>query len=652
MKKAFLPALFTTFFALFTVILFNACADADDYIFDEDYHSEVTMYAQMAKSFDSSAVRKKADTISVGDSMIFIATLNPSKSIRIKNSYWEMDGAFFASEFSVRDAIAFPGKHEFVFVLVDFFSDTLRDTVELWVAEPPILKTTNFIPAPESQGLPPNKEIQFAWQAYDPDSLLKLFYHFTLTSVLAKQEQEADIFDTILTESYFICNKELDPLSIYQWSVQAYNEYGQPSVKKITGEFSTKGVKDEAGIYGTLSPSALNLYANINLIVLDSNGKETGYSTTMEKTPNTNIFSINPLPPGHYKITAEYKNGPDYFADTLSVKLLAGEVAQLDTLHLTDTIPPTIKSTTGSDTLDFADSLSFIIEDGGGSSMIQNTTIYFGDRKITSYKENGNTITFATTSEDSSWITQLISIKAKDASGNTNTKDFYVRPTKEWIKTNNDTTISTQAAIEIFVKDINPYGFKPESFFINAHDDVKGTVTPPFDTLNKEVRYSVNGEDYWQEEQKIVVGVTYDNGVTQTREWTLTLNTPPVMPSSCRKTPPNIIAGETVELEWESAYDKENDPLLYRIGYSMEKDETDTTKFVYPKDSIKGNSVTLKNLPIGEIYWWVQAKDPYGGISDIWETKGHVTIQDTKKDQSGTEYINFENKFTEDGNDV
>lgn len=631
MRKSFLPILVAVLSLLFTASLFNACADSDDYMFDEGNHSEVTMYAQMSRSFDSTAVRKKADTISVGDSIIFIATVSPSKSVRIKNSYWEMDGSFFASEFSVRDAITFPGKHDFVFVLVDFFSDTLRDTVNLWVAEAPILKTNSFIPTNKSQGLPPNKEIQFAWQAYDPDSLLDLHYHFTLSSVLDMQNQHTEILDTILTEPYFICNQELKPLSIYQWSVQAFNEYGQASAKKINGEFSTKGVKDEAGIYGVISPSALNLYADIDIIVLDSIGKPTGYSTTMEKTPLTSIFSINPLPPGKYRITAQYKKARDFVADTLPIKLLPGEVAQLDTLYLKDKTSPKINSLTGSDTIDFADSLSFIIEDGGGAFPNQNIVIYLGDRKITSFMETGNIITFATTSEDSSWIMQLISIRAKDASGNTATKDFYLRPVRNWIETNNDTTISTQASIEIFVKDINPYGFKPESFFISPFGDVKGTVTSPIDSADKEFRHTVNGESFRETEQKIVVGVTYDNGVQQTREWTISLNMPPELPSSSRIPLFDIIAGEMVELEWHKATDNENDPLLYRFAYTFSKDETDTTKFIYPRGFTKDTIITLKNLPVGDIYWWVQAKDPYGGISDIWEEKGHVTIQDTKK---------------------
>lgn len=643
MKRTFFHSLFAIFLLLFATFLYNACADSDDYIYDGETLAEITMYAQMARSFDSTDVKKKADTISVGDSMIFTATINPSKSVRIKNSYWEMDGSFYASEFSVRDAITFPGKHEFVFVLVDFFGDTLRDTVHLWVGTPPILKTNNFIPASKSQGLPSNTEIQFAWQAYDPDSLLTLHYHFTLANVLDKQELEADIFDTILTEPYFICNKELEPLSIYQWSVRAYNEYGQASAKEISGEFSTKGIKDEAGIYGVLSPSALNLFANIDLIVLDSIGKPTGYTTTMEKTPITSIFSIHPLPPGKYRITARYPKGPDYFGDTLPIKLVAGEIAHLDTLHLTDKTPPTIKSITDTDTIDFADTLSFIIEDGGGSNTIQSTTITLGNREITSYKENNGIISFATTSDDSAWITQLLTIKAKDASGNTRTKDFYVRPVKNWIETNHDTTISTQSSIEIFVKDINPYGFKPESFFISPFGDVKGTVTSPIDSADKEFRHTVNGESFNQNVQKITVGVTYENGIVQTREWTLTLNMPPSLPSSSRITPRDIIAGKSVELEWNKATDEENDSLLYRIGYTLTKDETDTSLYIYPNHFFKDTTVTLVNLPVGEIYWWVQAIDSYGGISDIWENKGHITIQDSDKEKNGIDYIDLNN---------
>lgn len=633
MKKTFLPSLFIIFLSTLFICLFNACTDSDDFLYNNDEHPEITMFAQITKSFDSSSVRKKSDTISVGDSIIFTATVLPSKSVRLKSSYWEMDGAFFASEFSVRDAITLPGKHDFVFTLVDVFGDTLRDTVKLWIAEPPILKTTDFIPAYGSQGIPSNKEIQFIWQAYDPSSSLKLHYHFILTSILTKQEEKTNIIDTILENPYFVCNKELAPLSIYQWSVQAYNEYGQPSENKISGQFATKGVAGEAGIFGVFSPSAPSLYADIDLIVLDSNNNPTGYKTSMEKTPSTSIFSINPLPQGSYNVTAQYKKGFDYFADTLPVKLTAGEVTLLDTLHLIDTIPPRISSVTGSDTLDFADSLSFIIEDGDGCNIIQNTAIYIGDRKVTSFREKGNTITFATTSEDSSWFMQVVSVKAKDASGNTTTKDFYVRSTKTWIETNNDTTISVQDTIEVFIKDVNPFGFKPHFFTIKVNDNNRFVPTiVPYDDP-KMVRYTLNGNSFGGQKQKITVGVTYENNIVQTRSWNLTLNNPPRLTVDDGLTEEVTASTELIVLWWHKAQDDENDPILYRFGYTLTKDETDTSNFIYPKGFTQDTVIELRDLAEGTYYWWVEAKDSYGGTSDPWETRKRFFIQDSEKNQ-------------------
>lgn len=633
MKKAFLPSLYFILCALLAISLFNGCTDSDDYLYEKDEHPEITMSAQMTRSFDSTSVRKKADTIFVGDSIIFLATVLPSKSVRLMNSYWEMDGSFFASEFNVRDAITLPGKHEFVFVLVDVFGDTLRDTVTLWIAEPPILQTTNFIPTFGSQGLPPNKELQFIWQANDPNSLLDLHYHFTLTNNLTKQEDKTDLIDTILTKPYFICNKELDPLSIYQWTVQAYNEYDQPSETKIEGQFATKGVKDEAGIFGTLASSALDLYAEIDLIVLDSNNKETGYTTTMEKTPTASFFSLKPISPGSYKITARFKKGADYVADTLPIKLQAGEVLILDTLHLTDSIPPRISSATGSDTIDFADTLSFIIKDGDGRNAPQNTVIYIGERKVSSYQENKSTISFATTSEDSSWFMQMISIKARDASGNTSTKDFYVRPTKNWIETNNDTTISTQDTIQVFVKDVNPFGFKPYFFTIKATDDKKGMSTILPTDNSQMITQTLYGDNFKTNKQDITVGVTYENKVVQTRTWTITLNNPPKLTNKDAITQEVTATSEWIELRWHKAQDDENDPVLYRFGYTLTEDETDSVNFIYPRGFTKDTLIELRNLPKGTYYWWVEAKDSYGGVSAPWESRKRFFIQEPKNSE-------------------
>lgn len=615
--------------ALFASV-FNACADSDDFIYEDVAHTEITIEATMARSFDTNSVKKTADTITAGDSMIFIASVYPSKSVRVKDYYWEMDNLFFASEFSVRDAILSSGHHEFVFILIDFFGDTLRDTVNLWVAEKPILKTTNFIPASGSQGLPPNKDIQFAWKVYNPDTLQKLFYHFTLTHIGSDQSQDSEIIDTTISTPYFTCNKNLKPLSVYRWSVNAFNEYSIQSKDKITSEFSTMGVNDEAGIFGTLSPSNPTLFADIDVIVLDTNKIPTGIATTIERTPVKSSFTLNPLAPGKYMVTAKYKKGPDFTADTLPVTLTAGEVVKLDTLHLIDAIPPTIQSMNGSDTIDFADSLSFIIEDGSGSSVIQNTVIYFGDRKITSFQENGNKITFATTDEDRTWITQLVSISAKDASGNKKRKDFYVRSAESWFTMNNDTTISSQKSIKVFLKDINPYGFKPQKYIIKPQGDNFGALICTYENCPDGLENIYNTGKFNIGPNKIIDSVIYESTITQTRSWTLTLNAPPEMDASYCSDPCDSVsyAGTTADFEWRPASDPENDAMVYRIVYTLSKDETDENKFIYPMSYTAKNSATLKRLPVGDIYWWVEAKDSYGGKSEIWENRIHLIIYD------------------------
>lgn len=630
MKKTIIPSTIAAIFVLLTISLFNACADSDDYIYDEENHMEIAIEAKMMRSFDSTSVQKTADTISAGDSMIFSASVYPSKSIRIKDYYWEMDDAFFASEFSVRESISTSGHHKFVFVLVDFFGDTLRDTVNLWVSRQPILKATNFIPASGTQGLPPNKDIQFAWQTINPDTLQKTFYHFTLASILDNKHQEPDLIDTIISTPYFVSNKDLKPLSIYRWSVQAFNEYGLHSKEKITSEFSTKGVKDEAGVFGIISPSALDLYANIEVIVLDTNNKPTGLKTIVERTPTDNEFSLSPLSPGRYKITAIYKNGADFIADTLPITLSAGEVMKLDSLHLSDTIPPVIRTADGSDTLDFADSLSFIIQDGSGSSIPQNTVIYLGDRKITSYRENGNTITFATTSEDRTWITQLVTIIAQDASGNKAKKDFYVRNSEPWILTNNDTTISSQGGITMILQDKNPYGFIPKSYIINPHNDTKGIISSSPENFPNGLQIDFGASSFQIGPNIIIDSVIYENSFVQTKSWILTINAPPEMSFSncidpCDST---SFAGTSADFDWAPALDPENDSLLYRIVYTKTKNENDESFFVYPMEFSKKTSATLRNLPVGDIYWWVEAKDPYGGISEIWTQRAHLKIYD------------------------
>lgn len=619
---------FALIFALvFTATILDACTDSDNLIFDDEDATSIAVTAYMSRSFDSTAIKVKNDTIVYGDSLLFIANVTPSKSIRIRDSYWLIDNKFFASEFNVHDAIPMPGHHEIVFVLITYFGDTLSDTLNLWISSPPLLDNKKFIPANESQNIPPLENIQFAWHAYDLDSICSLYYHFVLTNILDEQDGEPDLIDTIVDTPYFTVNKALKPLSFYRWSVQAYNEYKIPSAKTITSTFATSGIGDEGGIFGNLKISSENLFADIDLIVLDKDNKPTGVKGVLKKTPTTSLFEINPIPPGYYNVTAQCKKGTDFVADTLKVYVQPGQVTSIGSITMKDTRPPKIQSLSGEDTLDFADTLTFNILDNSVEDIVANTNVYIGNRKVTQCIYEGTRLIVPTSELDRSWIPQLVSIVATDGSGNSNTKSFILRPSIFWFETNNDTTISTQKALKVFFADHNPNSFVPQYFTIAPADneDEAITVEAQGDHFGE---YALTNYSYFKKNQEMVSTVTYTNGISQSRSWTLKLNEPPFMSyaTHCILPCESYIGTEAI-FKWAEAHDPENDLVTYKLTIIRAVDDSSgAVQVVYTSDYTKSTEISVTDLPEGPIFWWVEAKDTYGGESSIWDTMGYAIV--------------------------
>jgi hypothetical protein len=157
-----------------------ACTNSDDYLFDSQDSQQIEVSAVVTRSFDSDGQKSKADTIQPGDSLIFLTSVSPSKSIRNRQYFWTMDGANFASEYSFKKSINEPGIHKIAFIFVDFFGDTLSDTLTVTVASPPIMDTEKFIPARGTQNIDPDSAIRFAWNFDDPDSLWDVSFRFIL----------------------------------------------------------------------------------------------------------------------------------------------------------------------------------------------------------------------------------------------------------------------------------------------------------------------------------------------------------------------------------------------------------------------------------------------------------------------------------------
>ena len=411
--------------ALLGILVFAllACTNSDDYLFNDQETQEIEISAVVTRSFDNEAKKTKADTIQPGDSLIFLTTVSPSKSIRNKQYYWTIDGGNFASEYSFQKSINDPGIHKVAFVFVDFFGDTLSDTLTITVATPPIMDTEHFIPATGTQNLTPDSAIHFAWNSYDPDSLWDLSFRFTL------QNSDKDtIVDTLLHKAYFKYRKKLSPLQKYTWTVKAYNEFNQKSNETLTATFYTKGHKGESAVSGTIKTSSNHKEQDFSIILLDSL-QEPLDTLQLSGNPSAD-FNIQPLAEGKYSLVFSVDDASDFLPETIHFKLDANQVSQLDTITLVDGILPRIRSISGNDTLDISDTLRFLVFDKGGSISTPMIHVSYENRDLQDLILLKDTLYVPFNKEASAqnWTTKFITVSVTDPSNNSSKHIFYLRP--------------------------------------------------------------------------------------------------------------------------------------------------------------------------------------------------------------------------------
>ena len=505
------------FFSVSVLAFIMACSNGDDALFDTDESMDISISAKMTIDLDSINLQTKSDTIRATDTMTFIAEILPSRSIRMQKYYWTLDGETWAYEFSFRNSIPEPGHHVVALVLIDFFGDTLTDTLNVWVGNPPILNEKSIIPQPETQGIPPEEGVSFSWSAYDPDSLYGLHYRFRLTS----RSREV-LLDTVLDNPYLNYRLPLSSLETYYWEVDAYNEIGMVSPTSISGKFYTKGVEEESGINGNIEISGNRNSSELVDVVIqfqDSTGKIAATDTVSGYTANKLSYTVKPLKAGKYKIIASIPKYPDYKPDTTTVELRPSEIYNIEEQYLIDMTAPLVKSATGSDTLDFADTLKFNIKDYGSKFESITLRTFLEDSPLDDdvVKITEDSITVLLPKSAQSIGMHLLIISATDPSGNKAEKTFYIKPTIHWFECNNDTVLYTNDILELYIRDTNPYGFEPDSFYF---DIIKNNPVIAI-SAEKSVSLKVMYTTFPDSVNHVRTGLRYKNGLVQWRNWTV-----------------------------------------------------------------------------------------------------------------------------------
>ena len=410
------------FLAFFIMLLaFVACTDSDKYLHSSEPES-IIVSAYMTPSFDSIYERGRADTITPGDSLIFLTSIYPSKSVWSQKYYWTLDGNIFANEYNFKSTVYTPGTHEIVFVFVDYFGDTLSDTLSLTVASPPTLDVQNFIPADGMQQVDPYQILHFAWNADDPDSIWNLNYHFMLYEN-GCDDSCKPLADTIVDRSTFSYVNGFKPLHEYSWYVRAYNEIGQESIEEIAGRFFVRGFNNESAVLGFVKTNTPVDVDSFYITLLDS-----GLNVVNKIEQHENTFNIGALAKGSYCLHIGLPHFPDFKTDTIRFSLLENQVLSLDTVVLNDRDVPRIASITGRDPLAPEDTLKFLVTDGGSGIDLSRTIARLDGISVNQMTLSNDTLSVPVSIPEASWTKKILVISTHDLSGNEFHKSFYVLP--------------------------------------------------------------------------------------------------------------------------------------------------------------------------------------------------------------------------------
>lgn len=511
-----------TFCIVVAAWIFQSCFNSNDHIFDEDDSIEISVDASLSHTMYTLTPSIKADTFNIHDTIYFIASITPNKNFRVQDYHWLMDGEFCSSEYNFKKQITEPGYHKFKFVLKDNFGDMHYDSLDVWIADNPILNDSAFIPAQGTQAIDPYETIYFTWSAKTEGIRLAHHFHFTLSEddfaySGFHSESKFTPIDTILNEPHFEYHNELNPLKKYNWTVQAFNEYNLASVEKIESFFYTKGLTGEGSLQATINTN-LQSSIPIQLSLQKKNSASNIFKYDISLSPSKNKISLGAISAGAYELTIQ-SNYPDFETIKKDVNIRDGFVTVLDNIKLIDSIPPSIISVSNLDTLDFSDTLKFIIKDGSGEINTKNTMVHLESDLITNLFYKDSILNVILKDTDKSWTYRILTISAIDGSNNTTKKSFYIQPSPLWFATNSDTTITSDEKILLFIKDFNPFEFSVETlqfYNVTKNESIISVSNIEKASFSAELEASL-----FDKEQTIESIIIYTNGMKQSKKWKL-----------------------------------------------------------------------------------------------------------------------------------
>jgi len=448
------------------MIFFSACSTSD-VTFDTDDAEVVSVKAYMMKVGDSAGTRLKQDTLYPTDSLVFLANIEPSRSIRINEFYWQIDSTSAHSEFSYRTNVSTPGKHIAKFILLDRFSDTLQDSVTFWIAPRPVLDEENWIPKNGTSAVSPTKELYFVWNVQIENPLAQTQYPFFLKC------GTDTLVDTILKSPEFTYTLGFPALQRCSWSAYATDNFGRISAERIQSEFFTGPENEDDGsgsAFASITLPNSTLKDSLLFFIFDETG-EPVKSEELLFDRDESILAIQRLSAANYKLWIVHKNYPDYTSDTIPFSIESGKISQLGTVSLTDTISPQISCAyCTQDSLLWEDTLRLIINEKGLPPFASSIRVTFDGSAISKWNLEGDSLFIYTENLTKSFAWHPLTISLSDRSGNYTSQSFFVEPGKNCVETLEEASIHVGSSITIPIRNVCS-NLIPKRFFWDIDQD-------------------------------------------------------------------------------------------------------------------------------------------------------------------------------------
>ena len=503
------------FIVFLLAALFLAACSEDSVYFEPTDAETVSVQAYLTHLGDSSKNRLKTDTLLPSDSVIFLAIIEPSRSIRIHQFYWQIDSGEIRSEFSYRTNIPEPGKHIARFLLLDRFSDTLTDSVIFWTAPQPVLHTTRIVPQNNSQNLPFDSAISFAWNFTNENPLATTYYSFRL-------ECGNQLFaDTLLKSAQFIWQKKLPPLERCVWQVSARDDFGMDANDTIRAAFWTAdSVNSQTGsAFFSLNLPLPEIGDSISFTLWDSTHSEIS-NFTVQKSQNQ--FCLQNLEPGPYRIFFKNPIYADYTSDTIPFSIQAQKITQIDNISIRDTVSPILLcEKCMNDSLSFADTLLFFFVESGFHIPSENIDVAIDGTPYETWELKNDTLRLFTAELSPSFIWHPLTISAKDRAGNFSQNDLYISPDRSCVQSLGDTLIEKDSSIVIPIANRCPH-LQPKRFFWDIDEDGSwdGEASAESDFAQKKF----SGTLFKKPANRIRVVILYESGARFENAFTLYVN--------------------------------------------------------------------------------------------------------------------------------